>query len=101
MFEDFVNCQSCEYNPTGEKCELFGRVIGMHGCSSGVERKPRNHFEMVKAMSIEEMAIALCRGGCPPTVWSKDGVLDCPKPEEEVCEEVCGECWLDWLKEEI
>ena len=55
MFEDWTNCQVCEYNPTGDKCELFGRVIGMHGCSSGVERKPRNYFEMLKSMTEEQL----------------------------------------------
>ena len=54
-----ISCQVCEHNPTGERCELFGRVIGMHGCSSGVERKPRNHFEMLKAMSMTQMAVLL------------------------------------------
>lgn len=55
MLDDFTSCASCQYN-NGEKCELFGRVIGMHGCSSGVERKPRNNFERIKAMSLEELA---------------------------------------------
>lgn len=51
-----INCQVCEHNPTGERCELFGRVIGMHGCSSGVERKPRNNFERLKTLNIGQMA---------------------------------------------
>ena len=84
MFDDFVNCQVCEYNPTGDKCELFGRVIGMHGCSSGVERKPRNHFEEVKAMSMEEMALFFQ----DIEVLAADDSLGREK-------------WLEWLKEEV
>lgn len=79
MFENFVDCQSCEHNPTGDKCELFGRVIGMHGCSSGVERKPRNNFEKIKAMSMEEMA-----------EWVSAITLDEFGDKKD---------WLNWLKE--
>lgn len=82
MFEDFTQCQICAHNPTGERCELFGHVIGMHGCSSGVERKPRNHFEMVKAMSMEQMAVWLASIGPCPEVMLKI-------------------FWQEWLKEEI
>ena len=86
-----LNCQICEHNPTGERCELFGRVIGMHGCSSGVERKPRNHYEAVKAMSMEEMAKLLdnARASCGGVMGGRNCMAD------------CRECWLDWLKEEI
>ena len=85
-----INCQICEHNPTGERCELFGRVIGMNGCSSGVERKPRNHFEEIKAMSMEEMAAWFNKGFvCPPQ-------HGCPKNEAS-----CEKCWLEWLKEEV
>ena len=85
-----INCQSCEHNPTGDKCELFGRVIGMNGCSSGVERKPRNHFEMVKAMSMEELAKLLdnARASCGGVMGGRNCMAD------------CRECWLEWLKEE-
>lgn len=86
-----INCQVCEHNPTGERCELFGRVIGMHGCSSGVERKPRNHFEMVKAMSMEQMAAFIAKFyGCS----------HCPGFNVP-CDNRCQEYWLEWLKEEV
>lgn len=96
-----ITCQICEHNPTGERCELFGRVIGMHGCSSGVERKPRNHFEMVKAMSTEEMAEfftpfyykGLYHFYCPAVADVGDG--------ECSANDGCRECFAKWLKEEI
>ncbi len=94
MFENWTNCQLCEYNPTGDKCELFGRVIGMHGCSSGIERKPRNHFEEVKAMSMEELAMFFERiTDCDFCLISKNkcGYKKYP----------CNQRWLDWLKEEV
>lgn len=83
MFEDWTNCQVCEYNPTGDKCELFGRVIGMHGCSSGVERKPRNHFEEIKNMNMEGMAewLDLVRNNKDYPIYATD--------------------WTEWLKEAI
>lgn len=88
-----INCQICEHNPTGERCEYFGRVIGMHGCSSGVERKPRNNFERLKAMSMEEMAN-----------YFDEVLLKAPfcNPERACkCEDFCVPCILRWLKEEI
>ena len=95
-----INCQVCEYN-TGEKCELFGRVIGMHGCSSGVERKPRNNFEEIKAMSMDELAFELAQSGCPKVHFIKDNeFVDCPA-EREPSRADCVKCWLEWLKEEI
>lgn len=93
-----INCQICEHNPTGERCELFGRVIGMHGCSSGVERKPRNHFEALKAMSMKELAAWFAT-----VPMSYEGT--CPNPRPVDChgwdEERCTNCWLSWLKEEV
>lgn len=85
-----ITCQICEHNPTGERCELFGRVIGMHGCSSGIERKPRNHFEEIKAMSMEEMAWELCRI-CRMPFYKDDSEIDTYEVD----------CWAKWLKEEI
>ena len=79
-----INCQVCEYN-TGEKCELFGRVIGMHGCSSGVERKPRNNFERVKQMTMEELAVLF--NGC-----EAEGRAYGPKGKS---------AWLKWLNAEV
>lgn len=93
MFEDWTYCHECEHNPTGDKCELFGRVIGMHGCSSGVERKPRNHFEMLKAMSMEEMADYL------EEVVSRNP--HCKPGKDCTNDDSCIPCWLDWLKEEV
>lgn len=88
-----INCQICEHNPTGERCEYFGRVIGMNGCSSGVERKPRNHFEMLKAMSMEEMAaffenIAQDWGQAGASILMGNS-------------SVYVDDWLKWLKEEV
>ncbi len=87
-----ISCQVCEYNPTGDKCELFGRVIGMHGCSSGGERKPRNHFEEIKAMSMEEMAEFL-----EEEIVSRNPHCNLEKHCKN--DDSCIPCWLDWLKE--
>lgn len=93
-----LNCQVCEHNPTGERCELFGRVIGMHGCSSGVERKPRNHFEEIKAMSMEEMAVVIAWPCIASPPWCAEHKT-CPYISEDPTP--CDKCALEWLKEEI
>ena len=86
-----INCQICEHNPTGERCELFGRVIGMHGCSSVVERKPRNRFERVKQMTMEEMAAYIDKHTAE-AMWCNSPPEECP-PDGE-----CVKCILNWLK---
>lgn len=80
-----INCQVCEHNPTGERCELFGRVIGMHGCSSGVERKPRNNFEMLKKMSMEELAVFINGAESEGRAYGPKGKV----------------AWIKWLNAEV
>lgn len=75
-----INCPTCE-KFDGHDCELFGRQPSMAICPYAVERKPRNHFEMVKAMSMEQMAVWLASIGPVPEVMLK--------------------IWREWLKEEI
>lgn len=84
-----LNCQICRHFD-GEKCDRFGRQIGMSLCPYAEERKPRNHFERLKAMSMEEMAWELCRISRMP--FYKD---DSENDEYEV------DCWAKWLKEEV
>lgn len=80
-----ITCQICEHNPTGERCELFGRVIGMHGCSSGVERKPRNNFERVKQMTMEELAVLFNGAEAEGRAYGTKGKA----------------AWLKWLNAEV
>lgn len=93
----------CIYRTKDGECDLYSEGGKYHAFCVGDEpcegRKPSN-ADRIRGMSDEELSIALCRCGCPPTAWDEHGVLDCPKPNEEVCEEVCGSCWLDWLKQE-
>lgn len=88
--EDWPRCHECEF--FDEKkfyCKQFLRSVTL-GCPNGETKKPRNHFEEIKAMSMEEMADFLCdiihdwgegsaylRAG---TTWIDD--------------------WLKWLKED-
>lgn len=74
--------------------------IGTVYYGQGVQKRIITNADRIRSMTDEELSISLCRGGCPPAAWDEYGVLDCPKPNEEVCEEVCGSCWLDWLKQE-
>lgn len=93
-----INCQVCEYNPTGERCELFGRVIGMHGCSSGVERKPRNHFDWVRSLSEREFAEWL---DAVSKAWYDEGYTkETDEPLMPPYPSTASK-WLEWLKEEI
>lgn len=56
-----LNCPTCIQNPTGEKCEYFGHPLGMAICPYGKERPPKNHFEQIKQMTMEEMAEVIFR----------------------------------------
>ena len=80
-----LNCQNCEHNPTGERCELFGRVIWMHGCSSGVERKPRNNFERLKLMTMDELATFINGAESEGRAYGPKGKV----------------AWLKWLNAEV
>ena len=88
-----INCPSCEYADfEKDKCtRLLTRLP--HICPYCEERKPRNRFEMVKAMSMEELAEFL-----------EEEITRNPhcKPEKDCTnDDSCIPCWLDWLKEEI
>jgi hypothetical protein len=51
-----INCQICEhYGQANNYCNLFHHVVRL-GCQSGTERKPRNNYERVKQMTMEELA---------------------------------------------
>lgn len=54
-----LNCQTCKFADfEKDKCtRLLNRLP--HICQYAEERKPRNHFELVKAMSMEQMAVWL------------------------------------------
>ena len=93
IFEDFSFCLSCkQYDRDKRWCELFKRTMAC-GCQYGEDKKPRNRFEMVKAMSMEELAEFL-----------EEEITRNPhcKPEKDCTnDDSCIPCWLDWLKEEI
>lgn len=82
-----LNCYNCIYlDAENHYCKR--RIHNVPGvCPYAEERKPRNHFEMLKAMSMEQMA-AFLYDGC------------CREGEAFPCSDVgCKKCWLDWLKE--
>ena len=76
-----INCPTCVFADfdSGECNRLLIRLP--HICPYSEERKPRNRFEMVKAMSMEQMAVWLAAIGPVPEVMLK--------------------FWRKWLKEEI
>ena len=56
MNTEWTPCCFCEhYHRETYWCDLFKRHI-RDGCPYAEERKPRNHFEEIKAMNIEELA---------------------------------------------
>ncbi len=89
-----LNCPTCEFADfDSDKCKrLLNRLP--HVCPYAEERKPRNHFEAVKAMGVEEMSEfieKLTKGLIVPPGCPKAGCKS----------EYCQKCWLDWLKEEV
>ena len=57
---DLFSCASCKYND-GQKCTMFGRVIGMHGCSNGEPKKPKTYADKIRTMTDEELAYFLTK----------------------------------------
>ncbi len=98
MFEDFTFCLSCEhYDNIDRLCKLF-KCVKVCGCQSGEERKPRNRYEMLKAMSMEEMAVWL---DDVSKSWYDEGYTkESDEPAMSSYPATASE-WIKWLKEEI
>jgi hypothetical protein len=79
-----INCPTCE-KFDGHDCAMFGRQPGMAICPYAVERKPRNNFELLKTMSMEQMA-EFINGA------ESEGRAYGPKGKS---------AWLKWLKWQI
>lgn len=88
-----INCPTCEFADfENDKCTRLLKRLP-HICPYAEERKPRNHFERIKAMSMEEMADFL------EEVVRRDPQC---KPEKNCTnDDSCVPCWLEWLKEEV
>lgn len=96
-----LNCSTCVYlDAENHYCKR--RVHNVPGvCPYAEERKPRNNFEMLKAMSMEELAFELAQSGCPKVHFIKDNeFVNCPA-DREPSRADCVKCWFEWLKEEI
>ena len=86
-----INCPTCEFADFDkDKCKrLLTRLP--HICHYAKERKPRNRFEKLKSMTMEQMAEFIAKfHGC-----SRCPGFNVP------CDNRCKEYWLDWLKEEV
>lgn len=80
-----INCPSCEYADfEKDKCKrLLIRLP--HVCPYAEERKPRNNFERLKSMSMEELA-TLINGA------ESEGRAYGPKGKA---------AWVKWLSAEV
>lgn len=83
-----MNCRTC----AGPCCLKGSRIEG--DCEG---YKPQTHYEQIKAMSVEEMAMY---------AYKVLGHYWCP-PEREAATKTCNDmgrncqkCWLDWLQSE-
>lgn len=79
-----INCPSCTHF-NGERCDRFGRQPSMAVCHYAEERKPRNNYERVKQMTMEELAVLF--NGC-----ESEGRAYGPKGKV---------AWLKWLNAEV
>lgn len=93
-----LNCSTCEFADfEKDKCKrLLIRLP--HVCPYAEEKKPRNHFEMLKSMSAEELA-ALFVGKCCPTIFADKMVVNTKDCSRHFVRNECEQCWNNWLKE--
>ena len=93
-----LNCPTCEFADfENDKCtRLLIRLP--HVCPYAEERKPRNNFEMLKTMSMEEMA-ELFVGKCCPTIFADKMVVNTKDCSRHFARNECEQCWNNWLKE--
>lgn len=85
MFEDWTNCHECEHYDSNDRlCKMF-RCVKLCGCSSGIERKPRNNFERLKSMSMDELAMFINGAESEGRAYGLKGKV----------------AWLKWLNAEV
>ena len=92
---DLFSCASCKYND-GQKCTMFGRVIGMHGCSNGEQRKPKTNGDKIRAMTDEELAELL---EVPDCANCYAYLINCDRRQTSRAN--CVGKVLEWLKQEV
>ena len=99
MYEDFSFCTSCNYYDSGERrCNLFNRKIKVCGCQYGADRKPKNNYDKVKAMSMDELAVWL---DDVSKSWYDEGYTkETDEPLMSPYPSTASK-WLAWLKEEV
>ena len=99
-------CFSCAHkNDYDPKFGYYGCKLSGQECKGysmfepKVKPKPITNYDLLRAMSVEEMALQVAEwnhGDCPPFEF-------CPKHRNEVThylECTPWKCWLDWLKQE-
>lgn len=79
-----INCPTCE-KFDGHDCELFGRQPGMAVCPYAVERKPRNNYERLKLMTMDELATFINGAESEGRAYGPKGKA----------------AWLKWLNVEV
>lgn len=79
-----INCPNCTHFD-GHDCAMFGRQPGMAICPYAVERKPRNNFELLKTMSMEQMAEFINGAEAEGRAYGPKGKA----------------AWLKWLNAEV
>ena len=85
-----LNCPTCEFADfEKDKCTRLLKHLP-HICPYAEERKPRNHFEEIKAMNMEELAEWIY------SIQDEDTFR-----KENYLQPLSKERWLTWLKEEI
>jgi hypothetical protein len=95
-----LNCYNCIYlDAENHFCKR--RVHNVPGiCPYAEERKPRNNFERLKAMSMEEMAEVFV-GKCCPTIFADKMAVNTKDCSRHFVRNECEQCWNNWLKEAI
>lgn len=82
-------CTKCR-NP---ECEYAGRKAWVMICAHEYVAPPMTRGDQFRAKNDEELAR-----------WIADRSFDCPpgfSPAPLGCDDVCVECWLEWLRQEV
>lgn len=82
-------CTKCR-NP---ECEYAGRKVWVMICAHEYVAPPMTHGDKLRAKNDAELAqwIAGIYPDCPPGF----------SPAPLGCDDVCAECWLEWLRQEV
>lgn len=98
-----MKCKTCKYywnNGKDESCDKRGWDFERIDCPDFASKyKPKTNADRIRSLTDEELAEwGSSLPCCPPGKDLSECCFGRPDPPSK---ELCGKCWLGWLKQEV